>query len=398
MSMFGALNRFISRLDADGPQSSTSPNNSECGFQVLRNTNTSILLEPWYDFIVGINGRQIDNPDPHLFSQEVRNCAGAAVNLTLWNAKGHKHRTLSLPLPTPLPTLGLTLQWTPLSSTSSTWHILDIAPNSPADKAGLLPYGDYIIGSPEGLVRGEPGLGELVEDYLSRPLRLWVCNHEYGVTRLVTITPSRAWGGEGALGCVLGFGALHRLPPSLEEPPVAPGETLFETARFSNEEERKGGGAGMGGTGGHNGQSGLGEQTEPARSRSASPEKCAFEGAGAYQGSNLMVPASLSSAPPMVLGSSGAGSPAPVAGRKKRAGKRPSGFDEMWEEGAEKSKEEDFVPKAKTPPPPPPKVSGGPPQGAGARFGETLRVPGQEERTQTASPDPIIEDEDGDVD
>lgn len=37
-------------------------------------------------------------------------------------------------------------------------------PNSPADVAGLLPYGDYVIGSPEGLVRGESGLGELVED------------------------------------------------------------------------------------------------------------------------------------------------------------------------------------------------------------------------------------------
>ncbi len=48
--------------------------------------------------------------------------------------------------------------------TEDVWHILDVAPNSPADAAGLLPYGDYVIGSPEGLVRGESGLGELVED------------------------------------------------------------------------------------------------------------------------------------------------------------------------------------------------------------------------------------------
>jgi hypothetical protein len=39
-----------------------------------------------------------------------------------------------------------------------------VIPNSPADVCGLLPYGDYVIGSPEGLVRGESGLGELVED------------------------------------------------------------------------------------------------------------------------------------------------------------------------------------------------------------------------------------------
>lgn len=122
-----------------------------------------------------------------------------------------------------------------MSSTEDVWHILDVAPNSPADTAGLLPYGDYIIGSPEGLVRGESGLGELVEDYLTRPLRLFVYNHEYNVTRLVTIQPSRSWGGSGALGCVLGFGALHRIPASLEEPPQGPGETLFETARLSTD-------------------------------------------------------------------------------------------------------------------------------------------------------------------
>src|SRR5436309_6983408 len=73
---------------------------------------------------------------------------------------------------------------------------------------------------------------------MSRPLRLYVYNHEYNVTRELTINPSRHWGGEGALGCVLGFGALHRLPAPLQEPPQAPGETLFETARFSNEDNR----------------------------------------------------------------------------------------------------------------------------------------------------------------
>jgi hypothetical protein len=44
------------------------------------------------------------------------------------------------------------------------WHILDVAPNSPADIAGLLPYGDYVIGCPDLIVRGESGLGELVEE------------------------------------------------------------------------------------------------------------------------------------------------------------------------------------------------------------------------------------------
>jgi hypothetical protein len=59
MSMFGALNRFISRLDAapiDEQQSSVS---GAYGFQVLRNANQEVPLEPWFDFVIGINGRTI---------------------------------------------------------------------------------------------------------------------------------------------------------------------------------------------------------------------------------------------------------------------------------------------------------------------------------------------------
>ena len=59
-TMFGALNRFISRLDSESPSQSPSSNEqSAFGFQVLRNKNRDIAIEPWYDFIIGINGRQI---------------------------------------------------------------------------------------------------------------------------------------------------------------------------------------------------------------------------------------------------------------------------------------------------------------------------------------------------
>lgn len=59
--MFGALNRFISRLDAEPlPQNQQqSTNESSFGFQVLRNTNANLLLDPWFDFIIGLNGHYI---------------------------------------------------------------------------------------------------------------------------------------------------------------------------------------------------------------------------------------------------------------------------------------------------------------------------------------------------
>jgi hypothetical protein len=58
--MFGALNRFIGRLDAETPQQgSNGPGDSSFGFQVLRNKDPDLPLEPWFDFIIGINGRLI---------------------------------------------------------------------------------------------------------------------------------------------------------------------------------------------------------------------------------------------------------------------------------------------------------------------------------------------------
>lgn len=57
-TMFGALNRFISRLDA-APEDQNSATKGAYGFQVLRNKNPEVPLDPWFDFIIGINGRTI---------------------------------------------------------------------------------------------------------------------------------------------------------------------------------------------------------------------------------------------------------------------------------------------------------------------------------------------------
>lgn len=228
--------------------------------------------------------------------------------------------------------LGLSLQWTPLTATDDVWHILDVTPNSPADVAGLLPYGDYVIGSPEGLVRGESGLPELVEDFLERPLRLLVYNHEYGITRPVTITPSRNWGGQGALGCVLGYGALHRIPAPLEEPPQAPGETLFDTSSDEKASLR----------------ASMDMQTEHANPAPAG---------------DFLIPANMQVTPKT-------GSPGPPTGgggkqKKGRAHHAVSptgGMAEYFAEGEQKSKEEDFAPSSKAGAVSPPPKAGGPPK------------------------------------
>ncbi|KAF4472759.1 hypothetical protein FALBO_344 [Fusarium albosuccineum] len=323
--MFNALNRFISRLDGDVQQQRQQERGS-FGFQVLRNTNLDLAVEPWFDFIVGINGRPIDNPEPALFAQEVRNCAGSTVTLGLWSAKGQKTREMHVPVPFDTASLGLSLQYSPLALAANIWHVLDVPANSPADVAGLLPYSDYILGSPEGALYGEGGLGELVEDFIGRPMRIWVYNNEYNVTREVTIQPSRDWGGQGALGCVLGYGALHRIPPPLSEPVDAPGETMFDGA--PNEK--------------------TGDMFVPAVANTETPPP---------PSGDFLVPAQM-------IGTSPVSAPPRGGGRKKeRHGHSPNRLmDDYFKEEEQKSRELDNAPITKAAAVPPPPKAGGPPR------------------------------------
>ena len=57
--MFGALNRFISRLDSEPQDQPSSATRDAAGFHVLKNTNQELAIEPWFDFVIGINGRTI---------------------------------------------------------------------------------------------------------------------------------------------------------------------------------------------------------------------------------------------------------------------------------------------------------------------------------------------------
>lgn len=78
--------------------------------------------------------------------------------------QGNRLTDILVPLPPGEVNLGLTLQWTPTNITENVWHILEIMDDSPAADAGLIAGDDYIVGTPEGIVRGDSALGELIED------------------------------------------------------------------------------------------------------------------------------------------------------------------------------------------------------------------------------------------
>jgi hypothetical protein len=175
-----------------------------------------------------------------------------------------------------------------------------------------------------------------------------VYNHEYDVLRPVTITPSRSWGGGGLLGCVLGFGALHRIPPPLNEPPNAPGETMFEAARVSNEDGRPGSAV-------------AGGVFSPSTN------------VPAEYNANYLVPANAQYGNPSPP--SGAGAPPQNSSTKSgRKGRSPHGaaalnMDDYFKEEEAKSKELEGTPASKpsgSSLPPPPKTGGGGPPRASA--------------------------------
>lgn len=88
--------------------------------------------------------------------------------------------------------------------------------------AGLKPFTDYIIGA-DSILHESEDLFTLIEAHEGRPLKLYVYNTMDDSCREVVITPNNAWGGDGSLGCGIGYGYLHRIPVrSLPEPAVHP--------------------------------------------------------------------------------------------------------------------------------------------------------------------------------
>lgn len=296
--------------------------------------------------------------------------------------QGQRTRALHIPVPADTASLGLTLQWTALSVVTNIWHVLDVPANSPADIAGLLPYSDYILGTPEGVLHGESGLSELVEDHIGRPLRLYIYNNEYNVTREVTIQPSREWGGEGALGCVLGYGALHRLPAPLSEPVHAPGETMFD-----GDSEQYGYGQQQQQYGQQQPQYGYPGAPPPAAGQYTPDTTTTSPPPPPVGGGEFLIPAQMVDTPPPPTAPFGgaAVAPAPPRGKKKERPARGAGLgsmDDYFKEQEKKSRELDNAPSRKNTPVPPPPM-GGPPRG-GPPKAVSSPPPGSAQEEETA--------------
>ncbi|XP_044160747.1 Golgi reassembly-stacking protein 2 isoform X1 [Bufo gargarizans] len=201
-----------------GAQSVEIPGGGTEGYHVLRVQENSpghrAGLEPFFDFIVSINGLRL-NKDNDTLKDLLKANVEKPVKMVVYSSK-----TLELRETTVTPSnmwggqglLGVSIRFCSFDGANeNVWHVLEVEPNSPAALAGLRPHTDYIIGA-DTVMNESEDLFSLIETHEGKPLKLYVYNTDTDNCREVVITPNSAWGGEGSLGCGIGYGYLHRIP------------------------------------------------------------------------------------------------------------------------------------------------------------------------------------------
>ncbi|XP_016321416.1 Golgi reassembly-stacking protein 2 [Sinocyclocheilus anshuiensis] len=222
-----------------GSQSVEIPGGGSEGYHVLRVQENSpghrAGLEPFFDFIVSINNTRL-NKDNDTLKDVLKASVEKPVKMQVYSSK-----TLELREATVTPSnmwggqglLGVSIRFCSFEGANENiWHVLEVEPNSPAALAGLRPHTDYIIGA-DTVMNESEDLFSLIETHEGKGLKLYVYNTDTDNCREVVITPNGAWGGEGSLGCGIGYGYLHRIPtrPFEEGKKISfPGHTPSEPA------------------------------------------------------------------------------------------------------------------------------------------------------------------------
>ncbi|XP_042607617.1 Golgi reassembly-stacking protein 1b isoform X1 [Cyprinus carpio] len=171
-------------------------------------------LEPFFDFILSIGHTRL-NKESGLLKDLLKANVEKPVKLEVYSSKVMRVRELEV-VPSNMwggqGLLGASVRFCSFQGANhNVWHVLDVEVNSPAQLAGLKPYSDYIVGADQVLQESEDFFS-LIEASEGKALKLLVYNTQSDRCREVLITPNGAWGGEGSLGCGVGFGYLHRIP------------------------------------------------------------------------------------------------------------------------------------------------------------------------------------------
>ncbi|KAF0026437.1 hypothetical protein F2P81_021174 [Scophthalmus maximus] len=220
-----------------GSQSSEVPGGGTEGYHVLRVQENSPShragLEPFFDFIISICDVRL-NKDNDALKELLKMNVERPIKMLLYSSKSMAVRETSV---TPSNMwggqglLGVSIRFCSFEGANENiWHVLEVEPNSPASLAGLRAHADYIIGA-DSVTNESEDLFSHIESHEGKELKLFVYNTDADNCREVVITPKCDWGGEGSLGCGIGYGYLHRIP-TLQ---FAEGEKIHSPAQAPNE-------------------------------------------------------------------------------------------------------------------------------------------------------------------
>lgn len=177
-------------------------------------------LEPFFDFIISIGNNRL-NQENDMLKDLLKANVEKPVRMEVYSTKTLRVRELEV-VPSNMwggqGLLGASVRFCSFQGANeNVWHVLDVEPNSPAGLAGLTEHSDYIVGADQVLQDSEDFFS-LIEAHEGKPLKLLVYNVEMDKCREVVVTPNGAWGGEGSLGCGIGYGYLHRIPARHDSP------------------------------------------------------------------------------------------------------------------------------------------------------------------------------------
>ncbi|XP_069020485.1 Golgi reassembly-stacking protein 1-like isoform X1 [Embiotoca jacksoni] len=181
-------------------------------------------LQPFFDFILSLDYKRL-NEENELLKEILKANVERAVKMEVYSTKTTRVRELEV-VPSNMwggqGLLGASVRFCSYQGASeNVWHVLDVEASSPAALAGLQPHTDYIVGADQVLQDSEDFFS-LIEAHEGKPLKLLVYCIQTDVCREVVVTPNGAWGGEGSLGCGIGYGYLHRIPANPDVSTVKP--------------------------------------------------------------------------------------------------------------------------------------------------------------------------------
>ncbi|XP_015787916.1 Golgi reassembly-stacking protein 2 [Tetranychus urticae] len=194
------------------------PGGGKEGYHVLKvqegSPGAEAGLQAYFDFIVSIGNTRL-NQNNETLKEILKANINQTIKMTVFNSKTSTIRQVDIRPSSDwggTGLIGVSIRFCSFENANqNVWHILQVEPNSPAEQAGLQSNCDYIIGA-DSTFQDSEDLYLLIESHDGKQLKLFVYNLLTDNVRDVLITPNSRWGGEGLLGCGIGYGYLHRIP------------------------------------------------------------------------------------------------------------------------------------------------------------------------------------------